>query len=63
MIVVKLGFSAKGAITNFGTEQVDMDLMYATHVRTPSDRHYDRVNHYLKNVDRAWDNWELDYPM
>ena len=62
-VVVKLDLSANGAIANFGTEQVGMDLMCATHVRTPSDRHYGRVNHYPKNVDSAWDNWELDYPM
>ena len=62
-VVVKLDLSANGAILNFGTEQIDMDLMYATHVRTPSDRHHDRVNHYLKHVDKSWENWDLDRPM
>ena len=62
-MVVKLDLSANGHILNFGTEEIDMDLMYATHVRTPSDRHHDRVNHYLKHVDKSWDNWDLDRPM
>ena len=62
-MVVKLDLSANGAITNFGTEQVDMDLMYATHVRTPSDRHYDKVNHYLKSYNHAWGTENVAYPM
>ena len=62
-VVVKLDLSANGAITNFGTEQVDMGLMYATHVRTPSDRHYGKVNHYLKTYSHSWGIEDVEFPM
>ena len=40
-----------------------MDLMYATHVRTPSEHHYDRVNHYLKSFNSSWGTEDVVYPM
>ena len=62
-MVVKLDLSANGHILNFGTEEIDMDLMYATHVRTPSEYHYDRINHYLKSPNRAWGIGNVGHPM